>query len=83
MNYIGQTGCMLKNMILEHIGYISNKDTSKATGEHFNLPGHSLSDLTVTILEQVKVNDQMYREEREHYLIRKFNTYYNGINRLK
>ena len=51
--------------------------------EHFNLPGHSLNDLTVTILEQVKVNDQMYREEREHFLIRQFNTYYNGVNRLK
>ena len=82
-NYIGQTERILKNRILEHRGYISKHDTSKATGDHFNLPGHSLSDFTVTILEQVKNNDQMYREEREHYYIRKFNTYYRGLNRQK
>ena len=57
--------------------------TSKATGEHINLPGHSLSDFTVTILEQPKENNILYREEREHYLIRKFNTFYNGLNRQK
>ena len=50
---IGQTGRILTNRILEHRGYISKDDTSKATGDHFNLPGHSLSDFTVTILEQV------------------------------
>ena len=26
----------------------------------------------MTILEQVKVNDQLYREERENYFIQKF-----------
>ena len=52
-----------------------------ATGEHFNIPGHSLSDLTVTILERVKSTDDLYRKERGKYLIRKFNTYYRGLNR--
>ena len=50
---------MLQTRLMEHRGYISKNDTSKATGEHFNLPGHSLSDLTVTTLEQVKNNDQI------------------------
>ena len=79
-NYIGQTGRILKNRILEQRGYISKDDTSKATGGHFNLPGHRLSDFTMTILEQVQNNEQMYREEIEHYYIRKFNTYYRGLN---
>ena len=83
MSYIGQTGRILKFRIAEHRGYVRNNVTSKATGEHFNLPGHSLSDFTVTILEQPKENNILYREEREHYLIRKFNTFYNGLNRQK
>ena len=58
-NYRGQTGRILKNRTLEHRGYISKDDTSEATGDHCNLPGHSLSNFTVTILEQVQNNDQM------------------------
>ena len=81
--YIGETGRFLKKRLSEHIGYITNKITSQATGEHFNLPGHSTSDLTVTILELVKRRDDLYRKEREKYFIRKFNAYHNGINRQK
>ena len=51
------------------------------TGAHFNLPGHSVSDLSATVLERVKINDISYRKEREKYLINHFNTYYQGINR--
>ena len=63
---------MLKNRIVKHIGYIINQDSSTATGDHFNLPGPSVSNLTATVLEQVKKNDQLYREEREHFLLRGF-----------
>ena len=52
-----------------------------ASGDHYNSPGHSVSDLSVTILEKVKKNCELYRKERERYLINKFNTYYKGINR--
>ena len=45
------------------------------------MPGHSLSDMTVTVLEKVKTSDDMYRKEREKYFIRTFNTYYRGLNR--
>ena len=50
-------------------------------GEHFNMPGHSLSNMIVTVLEKVKTIDEMYRKEREKYFIMKFNTYYKGLNR--
>jgi hypothetical protein len=79
--YIGETKRMLKFRLADHRGYVVNKVTTQATGEHFNLPGHSLSDLTVTVLEQTKRKSTAYRKEREHYLIRKLDTYYNGINR--
>ena len=81
MKYIGETKRILKFRLAEHRGYINNKDETKATGKHFNLPGHRLSDLSVTILEKVKTRDDLYRKEREHYFIRKFNTFYGGLNR--
>ena len=67
---------------MEHIGYINTKNKSQATGYHFNLPGHSLKDMKVTGIEKVKKMDTNYRKERESYIIRKFNTFYKGINRM-
>ena len=81
--YIGQTGRLVKFRIADHRGYINNQVTSKATGAHFNLPGHSLADMKFTILEQVRYNDEAYRKERESYHINKFNTYHQGLNREK
>ena len=71
--YIGETNRELRERISEHRGYIYNKVTSQATGDHFNLPGHS--DMKVMVIEKVKVNDESYRKERESYHIKKFNTY--------
>ena len=40
--------------IPSNIIHINRKDTTKATGEHFSSPGHSLSDLqSITILAEV------------------------------
>jgi hypothetical protein len=58
---------------------VNNHDFTTATGEHFNSSGHSLSDLSITILEKVKTNGDLCRKEREKYHIRKFNTYYKVI----
>ena len=70
-----------RQRIYEHIGYARTKNITKATGEHFNLPGHSTSDMKFTIIEKVKSLDPLYGREREKYHIRKFNTFYKGINR--
>jgi hypothetical protein len=67
--------------LADHRGYVNNHDYTKATGDHFNSPGHSLADLTITVLEKVKSSDDLYRKEREKYFIRKFNTFYRGLNR--
>ena len=79
--YIGETERKLKGRICEHIGYINTKKIDKATGHHFNLPGHSLSDMKVTVLENVHKRDPEYRKERESYLIRIFNTFHQGLNK--
>ena len=73
--YIGTTGRHLKVRLADHRGYITNQVTSKATGAHSNLPGHSLADLRVIILEQTKYKSEEYRKEREKHFIRKFNTF--------
>ena len=81
MKYVGETRRILKFRLAEHRGYVTNQDFSTATGNHFNSPGHSLSDLTITVLEKVKSSDDLYRKEREKYFIRKFNTFYKGLNK--
>ena len=79
--YIGQTKRQFKARLADHRGYVNNKVLSQPIGEHFNLPGHCLADLKTTILEQVKHNNDIYRIEREKYMINKFGTYYNGLNK--
>ena len=79
--YIGSTKRKLKHRLAEHKGYIYNQVTNRATGAHWNLPGHSLAHLKVIILEQSKYKDEEYIREREKYFIRKFDTFNRGINR--
>ena len=67
---------MLKFRLAGHRGYITNKVTSKATGAQFNLPGHSLANMKISVIEQPKQRNSSYRKEREKYFINKFNTYY-------
>ena len=79
LQYIGETERSLKERISEHKGYIRTKKINQPILEHFNLRGHDLEDLKVTILEKVKHPEEQYRKEREKYLIRKFNTFYRGL----
>ena len=72
----------LTSRIQQHLGYIRNYNLSQPTGHHFNLPGHNISNVKVTILEKVKKRETNYRKEREHYLIKKFNTFYKGMNKM-
>ena len=61
--------------------YINRKYMRYATGEHFNKPGHNLSNMKATVLEKVTSHDPLYRKEREKYLIGKYNFYHKGMNR--
>ena len=72
---------MLKARLSDHRGNINQQIVRVTTGDHFNLPGHSLANLKVSILEAVKKNYILYRKERETYFINKFNTYYHGWNK--
>ena len=81
IQYIGESQRTLQDRISDHRGYITKSQTNKATGEHFNLPGHKVSDMEVTILEKIWNEDPQYRKQREQMWIEKFNTKYKGLNR--
>ena len=72
----------MKVRFAEHQGYVRNKDTSKATGEHFNLPSHRLSDMRIRVLEKLQNNDPFFRKIRESMYINKFNTKIKGLNKI-
>ena len=81
IQYIGETQRSLQERISEHRGYITKLQKHKATGEHFNLPGHRVADMEVSILEKIFNEDPHYRKQREQMWIEKFNTKYKGLNR--
>ena len=80
--YIGETERSLKERITEHIQYIKSNNKKQATGYHFNQPGHSLHDMIIMGIEKPRRIENEYRQERESYLIRKFNCFYKGMNRM-
>ena len=70
-----------RDRIYQHLGYVRNNIKTRATGAHFNLAGHGMKNMKFTILEQVRSNDLLYAREREKLFIRKFFTFYCGINK--
>ena len=79
--YVGETEKTLSQRFAQHRGYVRNKQLDKATGAHFNLPGHQMSDMKVTIIEKVFSEDPQLRKARESHYIKKMNTKYKGMNR--
>ncbi len=65
MQYIGTSKLTAQARLSNHVGYIRNKNLSQPTGKHFNLRGHSLSDMSFVILEKVYSEEVLLREERE------------------
>ena len=71
---------MLKERFVEHRGYVRAQMKNKSTGRHFSEQGHSISDMTITVLEKIFNPDPQYRRQREKMWINKFNTRYRGLN---
>ena len=84
MQYVGETDRRrrMKDRFSEHQGYVRNKDLKKATGQHFNLAGHRLSDMRIRVLEKIHNKDPFYRKKREAMYINKFNTKLKGLNKI-
>ena len=58
--YIGESKRPLRERISEHTQYVRRIIQTKAMGEHFNKPGHSLANMKFTILEQAKQTDYYF-----------------------
>ena len=56
---------------------------NKAVAEHFNGPGHSMSDMRFLPFEKIPQKDETLLASREEYWIRKKQSYEKGINRQK
>ncbi len=59
----------------------NQRDT--AVGEHFNLPGHSLDDLTFLPFEKVRDKDPFTIEARESYWSQEYRVLDFGLNSKK
>ena len=82
LQYIGESERSLKERFSEHKSYVVNNMKSKATGEHFNMKGHRVSDMRVSILEKIFSTDPAIRKEREKFFINKMNSKYKGLNKI-
>ena len=79
--YIGRTARPFRIRLGEHKQYVRSQTLDKPSGHHFNQPGHTLSHLSGLVLEHVKSLDPFVLKAREFYLIQKFDTYNNGLNK--
>ena len=79
--YIGLSSRKYQTRFSEHLGYIKSDKFTEPSGEHFSLPGHSLSDMEGLVLEKVRSRDPFVLRAREALLIQKFDSYRNGLNK--
>ena len=79
--YIGETSRRFCDRFSEHRGYVSQKDVTKPTGEHFNKQGHSSNDMIPTIIEQVFPLNNHLRLRREQLWINKYEAVEFGGNK--
>lgn len=78
--YIGETSRTLQERFSEHLGYVKNNKTNKATGEHFCSKGHKQSDMEIMVLEKLYNTSEQFRKQREKMFIQNFNTKHKGMN---
>ena len=79
--YIGETSRRFHDRFSEHRGYVSQKDLTKPTGEHFNKKGHSQNDMLPTIIEKVFPLNNHLRQRREKLWINKYEAVQFGANK--
>ena len=76
--HIGETGRSLRERFTEHRSNIALKQGP--TGNHFNLPGHSVADLGIIGIEKVYGNERV-RLRREDKWINEYDSTKYGNNK--
>ena len=67
-----------KYYLADRRDYVIKDKQNQVIRAQFSLPGHSLGNLSVTMIEQVGKIDDIYRKECEKYHIKMINTYHCG-----
>ena len=80
-HYLGKTSLDGATRFSQHKSDV-NTGKDKAVSQHFNLPGHSSSDMRFLPFEHV-AGDATLLASREQYWIQKKKTFQTGINRQK
>ena len=80
--YIGQTQRTLKERFAEHKTSVRTK-TKNSIGDHFNLPGHSVTNMKILALEKIKQQGKQIIEKRESFWINQLEAEFKGLNRKK
>ena len=79
-NYIGRTKRKFKKRLYEHLNYVNVKNFEEPSAEHFCKPGHKVHNLLAIGIEQVRSHDPFIMKAREHWIIKKFDSFKNGLN---
>ena len=80
-SYIGLSSRKFQLRFSEHLGYVKSDTLFEPSGDHFNLPGHSIHDMEGVVLEKVRNSDPFVLRAREALLISKFDSYRKGLNK--
>ena len=67
--YIGETKRKRKTRFSEHLRYARQRDDRCITGQHFGQDDHSPEDMTIQILEKVRIKDKYHLQQREDFWI--------------
>ena len=63
VQYIGETKRPLKKRFSDHCYYVKKPDLTQPIGFHFNLPGHSISNMKICIVEKCSQSSDLYRKQ--------------------
>ena len=79
--YIGETKRKFCQRLADHRGYIKRKVLNHPVENHFNQPGHDITNLIPLPIEKVfpEGNHQLMKQ-REKYWIQKYDSVCNGAN---
>ena len=78
--YFGKSKRKFNRRLYEHLYYVTSRKMDEPSAQHFCQAGHSAHDLVALGLEHVRSRDPFILRAREHLLIKKFDSYRNGLN---
>ena len=82
VEYVGQTSQPIYKRFYSHSSDITNQKIDKPVPEHFNKPGHKLSDMCFLPFEKLRKQDKTLLTVRERFWIEEKQTLKFGLNKI-